>query len=121
MLDGALVPWTPTPPMLKPSQYAPSGLLGPGGTFSGSQRPARRASSRIDSGTSQVGLASFAAIENSPSGVRQSLRPTATGYAVTPELAVANSMRCGTLTTTVAPGGSAGTMWRLSIDKVSPT
>src|SRR5688572_7835582 len=92
MLVGALVPCTPTLPTLRPSQYAPSGLLGPGGTLSGSERPARRASSRIDSGTSHVGLTSFVAIENSPSGVCQSRRPTATGYAVTPGLVAANSI-----------------------------
>src|SRR5688500_1405298 len=121
MLVGALVPCTPTLPTLRPSQYAPSGLLGPGGTLSGSHRPARRASSRIESGTSHVGLTSFAAIENSPSGVFQSRRPTATGYALRPELVVAKSIRCGTLTIRVTPAGTGGAMWRLSIESVSPT
>ena len=57
--------------MLNPSQNAPSGLFGPGPTFSGSVRPSRRASSRIDRGTSHVGCVSLTVTVKAPIGVAQ--------------------------------------------------
>ena len=83
MLDGTLVPCRPMLPWLKPSQKAPRGLAGPGGTRAGWLRPRRRASSRIERGTSQVGFASRNTIVNEPRGVGHCGRPTATGIAVT--------------------------------------
>ena len=69
MLDGTLVPCRPMPPWLKPSQKAPKGLAGPGGTRAGWLRPRRRASSRIERGTSQVGFSSRNTTVNEPRGV----------------------------------------------------
>src|SRR5688500_2183946 len=98
MLDGAIVPCTPTLPWLSPSQNAPSGLLGPGSTRIGCLRPARRASCRMDCGTFQVGFSSLVVIVKDPVGVGQSARPTATGSPVIVRLRW-NSIRCGMLIT----------------------
>ena len=113
-LAGAFVPWIPIPPMLRPSQWRPRGLPGPGGTLAGSRSPRARASIAMDSGTSHVGSVSRPRMVKGDSGVFHPTLPTATGALNSRSPALKKSIRCGMFTMIIPSATDDGTMCRLS-------